>query len=545
MNNTISVSYNGKTMTVERNTPVGTIMPNDDKTIAALVNNEAVPLSYPLLTDCTAAPLTAASQLGMNVYRRSLVFLLAKVISELFPDRHLHIRHSLGPGYYFDLDGDTLTQDDIDKIKTAMRQLVDADKPIERGYASYCDAIQQLSDTGRTDKIKLLLGLNPPRVTVYSCDNYIEIYEGPLAPRTGLLGIFDIILYKGGLIMQFPKKSDLSKPADFTPQDNIFAVHHKSILYSEKIGASTIGDLNEIIMKGQLDEFIQLSENLQQRNIIELADAVVNRPNARLITIAGPSSSGKTTFSKKLSLQLKTLGLTPVTISVDDYFIDRAKTPRGADGQPDYECLEALNIDALNQNLLDLINGRQTHLLHYDFMTGLSSVRSEAVQLRSDEILVIEGIHCLNDALTPAISADKKFKIYISALTPINIDNNNRLSTTDNRLLRRMIRDNKYRGHSAKTTLSMWPNVRAGEEKHIFPYQNTADGYFNSALNYEMAILKPYAEPLLRQIKPSDAEYAEAIRLLRLLSYFLASDDDAVPTNSLIREFIGGSFFQY
>ena len=541
----ITISYNGKTISAESGIRVSDILPKNNTVIAALVNNHAVPLSYRLQINCTVKPLTAADQQGMNVYRRSLSFLLGKAVSELFPDRMLHIEHSLGPGFYYDLDGAELTQDDIKSIKEEMLRQVKADKPIQRKYAAYCDAIEQLKAAGRTDKIKLLLGLNPPQVAVYQCDEYIEIYEGPLAAHTGQLGIFDLIPYHGGLILQFPKKSDITKPAVFTAQDRIFDVHHKSIQYSQKIGAGTIGDLNEIIMNGQLGEFIQLSETLQHRNLIELTDAIHNKPETRLIAIAGPSSSGKTTFSKRLSLQLKTLGITPVTISVDDYFIDRAKTPRGADGQPDYECLEALNIDALNQNLSDLISGKETHLLHYDFMTGLSSVRPETARLKPNEVIVIEGIHCLNDALTPAISRDKKFKIYISALTPINIDNNVRLPTTDNRLLRRMIRDSKYRGHSAKTTLSMWPNVRAGEEKHIFPYQNTADGYFNSALNYEMAILKPYAEPLLKQIKPCDEEYAEAIRLLRLLSYFLAADDDEVPIDSLVREFIGGSFFSY
>jgi len=299
-------------------------------------------------------------------------------------------------------------------------------------------------------------------------------------------------------------------------------------------------------MDKKIDNFIQVCEAFQTRKIISLADDVYRRrEDVRLITIAGPSSSGKTTFSKRLSIELQTLGFKPFTISIDNYFVDRDKTPLDEDGKLDYESLEALNIDMLNENLKDLLDGKKIHLPSYNFFTGKSGLREEEVSIKEDEIVVIEGIHCLNDKLTYIIPHSKKYKIYISALAQMNIDDNNRIPTTDNRIIRRMVRDYKYRGHSAKKTFQMWDSVRRGEEKHIFPFQNNADGFFNSALDYELAVLRGYAEPILRQIKPFDEEYSEAIRLLRFLSYFQIVPVKSVPTTSILREFVGGSFFDY
>lgn len=518
-----------------------------DSYIAATVNNETTSLSYQLKVNSIVEFITNTCQSGMEVYRRSLSFLLEKVAFKLFPDRKLIIGHSLGPGYYFDLVGKKeVTEEEIKLIENEMKREVEENKPINRENINYQEALEHFKKTGRWDKYKLISGLNMSKLSIYRCEGFFQVFDLPLVNRTGVLNIFKLIYYPPGFILQFPKKSNPEKVSPFTEQKNIFMVYHEYKAWGKILNVGNVGLLNEIISTNKIGDFIQVAEALHTRKVINLADEIYKKiNNIKLICIAGPSSSGKTTFSKRLAIQLNALGLKPLTISVDDYFIDRDKTPLDEKGKPNYETIDAINIDLFNEQLKDLLNGKEIRLPKYDFLTGRSTFSDKLLSIREGEIILIEGIHCLNEKLTFTVPKENKYKIYISVLTQMNIDNTNRIPTTDNRIIRRMVRDHKYRGNSALKTLQTWPSVRKGEEEFIFPFQNDADGYFNSALDYELALLKPYAESLLLQIKPFDKEYAEAVRLLRFLSYFLAIQSKFVPSTSLIREFIGGSFFSY
>ena len=519
---------------------------NNEKYIAAKVNNEVTSLSYPIKVNSTVEYVNKKDFLGMEVYKRSLSFLLEKVVLKLFPDRRLVIGHSLGPGYYFDLEGRKFFKSEVRQIENAMKREVEEDKPIYREKISYADALKYFKTSGREDKYKLLSSLNISKLSIYRCDDFFQVVDLPLASHTGVLDIFKLIYYFPGFILQFPKKSIPNKVSKFTEQRKIFEVYREYREWGKTIKVDNIGSLNKIILDNKINNFIQMVELLHTKKIMSLAEDIYKRrKKVKLICIAGPSSSGKTTFSKRLALQLNMLGLNPTTISVDNYFVDRNKTPLDISGNPNYESIRAINTKLLNDNLSDLLNNKEIKLPFYNFHTGVSSISDKTVSIGNDDIIIIEGIHCLNEKLTYIIPKDKKYKIYVSVITQMNIDNNNRIPTTDNRLIRRLVRDYKYRGHSAKKTFEMWPSVRNGEEEYIFPFQNDADGYFNSALDFELALLKPQAETILMQIKPSDKEYAGAMRLLKFLSYFITIQPACVPSTSIIREFIGGSYFRY
>ncbi|OHD24908.1 MAG: hypothetical protein A2086_03815 [Spirochaetes bacterium GWD1_27_9] len=517
-----------------------------EKYIVAKVNNEITSFSFSIKVNATVEFLTMQDNFGMEVYRRSLSFLLAKVSTKLFPQRRLIIGHSLGPGYYFEYENHCVTKEEVRFLEEEMKKEVIENIPIRRERFSYTEALDYFKKTGKTDKYKLLFGLNMSKLSIYRCDDFFELFDGPMVSQTGRLKYFSLIYYAPGFILQFPRRSNPEQVAQFSEQHKIFKVYRESKDQGRILNVDNVGGLNELIINKQIDNFIQINEALQTRKIIKLADDIFKKKETcRLITIAGPSSSGKTTFSKRLSIELQALGLKPFTISLDNYFVDRDKTPKDEEGNIDYEALDALNVDLFNEHLKKLLNNEKVNLPIYNFFTGKSSIKDEETSIKEDEIIVIEGIHCLNEKLTYLIKPENKFKIYISALTQMNIDDNNRIPTTDNRIIRRMVRDYKYRGHSAKKTFQMWPLVRRGEEKYIFPFQNDADGYFNSALDYELAVLRPYAESILRQIKPYEEEYAEASRLLRFLAYFLSTPPKNVPPTSILREFIGGSFFDY
>jgi uridine kinase len=381
---------------------------------------------------------------------------------------------------------------------------------------------------------------------MYRCDDFFQVFDLPLVSHTGVLNVFKLIYYPPGFILQFPRSENPKVTAEFKEQRRIFEVYQENRKLGRVLNVHNVGLLNQIILNNQISGFIQVAEVLHAKKIIKLANEVYNKKDRiRLVCIAGPSSSGKTTFSKRFAIQLRSLGLNPVTISVDNYFVDRDKTPLNKDGKPDYESIEALNLDLFNEHINMLLEGQEIKLPVYDFISGKSSEGDEKLSINEDDIIIIEGIHCLNDKLTYIVPKEKKFKIYVSVLTQMNIDNNNRIPTTDNRIIRRLIRDYRYRGHSALKTLQMWPYVREGEEKYIFPFQNYANGYFNSALDYELSLLRSYAEPILMQVKPYHKEYANAVRLLKFLSYFLPIPPKDVPSTSIIREFIGGSSFHY
>ncbi len=519
---------------------------NKEEYIAAKINNEIVSLSYSIKVNSEIEFLTMNDNFGMEIYRRSLCFLLAKVADETYKDKRLIIEHSLGPGYYFEFENCEINKDDVKKLEDKMKDFVEKKIPIERERISYIELLKYFEENKKTDKFKLLNGINNSKLSIYRCEDFFELFDGPMVSNTDSLKIFSLIYYPPGFILQFPKRSNVKVVAPFKEQRRIFEVYKESKEQGKVWNVDNVGSLNELVLNKRIDNFIQVCEAWQSRKIGRLADGIFSqREKCKLVSIAGPSSSGKTTFSKRLSIELMSLGLKPFTISLDNYFVDRDKNPLGKDGKPDYETIDALNLDMFNEHLNMLFAGKKVKLPIYNFFTGKSSFSNEETKINDGEIIVIEGIHCLNERLTYTVKKENKFKIYISPLTQMNIDDNNRIPTTDNRILRRMVRDYKYRGHSAKKTFQMWRSVREGEEKYIFPFQNDADGYFNSALDYELLILKPYAEPLLQQIKPYDEEYNEALRLLRFLNYFLTVSPKNVPPTSILREFIGGSFFDY
>lgn len=521
-----------------------THIPDNKDYIAAKVNNEITSLSFPLKIDCSVEFITNSDQHGMIIYRRGLSFLLEKVTARIFPDNPLVIGHSLGPGYYFELENKTISAKEVKNLEEEMHEEVEKDIPIYREKISYMKALEHFKNMKRDDKYKLISGFNMSKLTIYRCEDFFQVLNWPTVDRTGVLKTFSLIYYPPGFILQFPRKSAPDKVAKFVEQKKISEVYREYREWGKVLKIDTVGCLNGIISNHQIRNFIQVAEALHAKKVDQLATEIYNRrKNVRLICIAGPSSSGKTTFSKRLAIQLQTLKLKPVTISVDNYFVDRNKTPLNEDGTPNYETIDALNLELLNEHLRALLNGEEINLPKYNFITGKSTLDKKTMKINEDEIIVIEGIHCLNEKLTYVVPKKNKYKIYVSVLTQMNIDNNNRIPTTDNRLIRRMVRDYKYRGHSAIDTMKMWPGVRKGEEKYIFPFQNDADGYFNSALDYELGILRANAEPLLLQIKPYHEEYAEAQRLLKMLSYFLFIQPKDVPATSILCEFIGGSFF--
>ena len=532
---------------IAKGTQLLDLIQNDEKEnyICAKVNHQILPLRFSIETNADIHFLTPKSNEGMEVYRSTLSFLLEKAAQKLFPTLTLTIMHSLGAGYYYEFENYTPTSKEIASLESAIRQDITANKIIEREKVSYHDAITLLKEQNKTGQLLLLTTRAVPTVNCYQCDNFTGILQSPLAANAGQVPVFTLIPYENGFILQFPSRFDLSQPKPFIEQKEIFKVYREYKNLDKLFHVDTIGALNQLVINKKINDLILVEEALQESRIMKLAEDIASRKDVRLVAIAGPSSSGKTTFSKRLELQLRALGLTPRTISVDDYFVDRAKTPLNEDGSLDFECIEAVDLELFNQHISALLNGQKTKLARFDFITGKSSLTKEEYSLSPGEIIVIEGIHCLNEKMTYMIERKNKYKIYISALTHINIDQANRIPTTDNRVIRRLVRDYNYRGHSAERTLEMWPAVRQGEENNIFPYQNDADGYFNSALIYELGILKTYAEPILRQVNPDSPYYGEASRLLDFLSYFLNIPSDKIPPTSIVREFIGGSSLHY
>lgn len=517
--------------------------------LGALVNNDVVSLTYPLEVDCELIPLTIANPHGWRIYRRSLAFVLARAVDELFPEARFSIEHSLGSGLYcnFDLNGETgITEQQLAAIEERLGELVSRRVPIVRRKISFAEAIGRFEQQKQWDKYNLLRFRNPPKVVVYSCENFTDLAHGPLAPDTGVLTPYRIIPYPPGFVIQFPEREQAPYMAPFERQPHLFEIFREHKEWGRILNVQTVGQLNEIVANGQVSEFIRISEAYHEKKIARLADVIAERRDRmKWICIAGPSSSGKTTFSKRLSVQLRVNGLRPVMISVDDYFVDRSDTPRDGDGQYDFEHIETIDLALLNDHLQRLDQGEEVELPRFSFETGTRVYKGNKLQIAPDQMVIIEGIHALNPRLTEAIPVAHKFKVYISALTQLNLDLNNRIPTTDNRLVRRMVRDHQFRGNSALGTLQMWPSVRRGEKKWIFPFQKEADAAFNSALDYEVAALKTLAEPLLREVKPYHPQYAEARRLLDFLEIFLSIPIDQIPPTSILREFIGKSSFRY
>ncbi|MHC6203870.1 nucleoside kinase [Breznakiellaceae bacterium SP9] len=516
---------------------------------AVKLNNEVLPLAAHIEMNCFLEPIPLDSPEGMMIYRRSLAFLLAMAVQQLFPQRSLYIGHSLGNTYYYTFaDGTKPGSQEITALKEAMHALVSKDLPIECRCLAYSEALELFTQNTQADTALLLEERSEAKIRVNECAQFTDIYIEALVERTGLLTVFDLIAYQDGLLLCFPGIGKGMKLEAFEDSPKIFEVYDEYKKWGRNIGVNAVGHLNRMISERTIQEYIRIAEAFQAKKLSDIAAQVYKRRGtARVILIAGPSSSGKTTTAKRLSIELKVLGLDPIAISLDDYYLGTDKTPRDDAGSPDFEALEALDIPYLNRQLLSLFAGSEVRLPVFDFKAGRRKETPGRTISLSDprSLLIIEGIHGLNDALTPHVDPSMKFKLYVSALTQLNLDDHNRIPTSDNRLLRRLVRDSQFRGKAGAATIKMWPSVQSGERKHIFPFQNGADAAFNSALDYELSVLKFYAQPLLKGVKPNVTEYAEAARLLSFLENFAPIPPQYVPVNSILREFIGGSEFKY
>jgi uridine kinase len=513
--------------------------------VAAKVNNVLKDLSFRIEEDSHIDFIDLTTDDGFRIYQRSVSFLLIKAVGEVFPQATITIEHSISKGLYCELHGiDPLTEKDVQAIERRMKEMVEEDIEFHMDIVPLPEALKLFEKEGQLDKVKLLKYRNLPTIKIYSCGWLRDYFYGIMVPSTGYLKHFELKFYMPGFILRYPDKSDPTTIPEYKEQPKLFSVFREAEKWAKILEIEDVGSLNDHIAAGYGDELIRISEALHEKKIAQLADMITNERNQiRLILIAGPSSSGKTTFAQRLSVQLRVNNVKPISISLDDYFVSRDKTPLDENGEPDFEALEAIDLDLFNEQLTKLIQGVEVELPVFNFLTGQREYRGKKVKIKRDQPIIIEGIHGLNDVLTSAIPRGSKFKIYISALTQLNIDNHNRIPTTDARIIRRIVRDNQFRSHDALKTIKLWPKVRRGEEKNIFPFQEDADVMFNSHLPYELAVLKKYAEPLLAEIAPSEPEFSEAKRLLKFLSYFLPLDDSAIPNNSIIREFIGNSCF--
>ena len=514
--------------------------------INAHVNNKVEGMHFRLYKQKEVEFLDITSPSGMRAYTRSLFFVLCKAVHDLYEKCKVAIDIPVSNGYYVNLNiGHEVTIEDAGRIRRRMQEIIDAALPIHRHETTTEEAIRIFDEKHNRSKVKLLKSIGRLFTTYYDIDGYIDYYYGSLLTNTSQLYLFGLEKYYDGLLLRLPSSQHPDELGEMTHQDKMFSIFKEHHQWQDIIGLRTVGDLNEAILNGHSSHLIQVSEALQEKKIGKIADEIAKRKGIRLVLIAGPSSSGKTTTCKRLSIQLVTNGIKPIGISLDDYFLDREKTPLDEKGDFDFEHLHALNLPLFNEQLNALFKGEEVELPRYDFPTGKSVKSGKKLKLHDDEVLVVEGIHALNPELTAQIPNEQIFRVYASALTTILLDNHNYVPTTDNRLLRRIIRDYKYRGVSALDTIHRWPSVRAGENKWIFPFQENADAMFNTAMLFELAVIKSQAEPLLDQVPENCPEYAEAYRLLKFLRYIKPIPEAHIPPTSLLREFLGGSSFEY
>ena len=514
--------------------------------INAHVNNKVEGMHFRLYKQKEVEFLDITSPSGMRAYTRSLFFVLCKAVHDLYEKCKVAIDIPVSNGYYVNLNiGHEVTIEDAGRIRRRMQEIIDAALPIHRHETTTEEAIRIFDEKHNRSKVKLLRSIGRLFTTYYDIDGYIDYYYGSLLTNTSQLYLFGLEKYFDGLLLRLPSAQHPNELGEMTHQDKMFSIFKEHHHWQDIIGLRTVGDLNEAILNGRSSQLIQVSEALQEKKIAKIADEIAQRKGIRLVLIAGPSSSGKTTTCKRLSIQLVTNGIKPIGISLDDYFLDREKTPLDEKGDYDFEHLHALNLPLFNEQLNALFRGEEVELPRYDFPTGKSMKSGKKLTLHDDEVLVVEGIHALNPELTAQIPKEQIFRVYASALTTILLDNHNYVPTTDNRLLRRIIRDYKYRGVSALDTIRRWPSVRAGENKWIFPFQENADAMFNTAMLFELAVIKSQAEPLLEQVPENCPEYAEAYRLLKFLRYIKPIPETQIPPTSLLREFLGGSSFEY
>ncbi|MBK9603130.1 MAG: nucleoside kinase [Anaerolineales bacterium] len=509
--------------------------------VAAIINNEIHELTYLVERESDCTPVTMDRADGARIYRRSLIFLLEIAFAELFPKAKLTIDHSVSSGGFYCqvTEREALTHNELDMLKTRMKKLVEDDQVFERKQIPIQEAIQYFEKLGYTDKVRLFSHRQKDYLTLYILNGRMDYLHGYMVPSTGYLRWFDLNPIEGGFTLQFPRRHAPTHLEPMGDYPKLLSTFRQYGNWLTRLDIDNVGSMNDAIVAGRADEIIMVSEALHEQNVADIAQQIAYK-NSRIILIAGPSSSGKTTTSRRLAIQLLARGISPYPLELDNYFIDRARTPLGEDGSPDFEVLEALDLNRLALDIEKLLNGERVQLPRYNFKTGMSET-GDVIQLKEGQPLILEGIHGMNPRLIPDRWSGAAFRVYVSALTQLNLDRHNRVSTTDTRLIRRMVRDARERGYSATQTISRWESVRRGEKRHIFPYQENADVMFNSALVYELAALKQLAEPLLRQVQHRSPEYIEARRLLAFLEWFLPLDASLIPANSIVREFLGGS----
>ena len=520
----------------------------EEDIVLIYVDGKLQELRKKLKRDCMLAFETTRGAIGHETYKRSMKLLLVKSVYDVAARediRKVRVHFSIGKGYYCTIEGNiSLNQEFLDQVESRMRELADQDVPIGKRTISTDDAVALFRKHGMYDKEKLFEYRRVSRVNIYNMNEFEDYFYGYMVPSAGYLKYFKLYLYDEGFVLQMPDRNMPGRLPEFKPRNKLFQVQKESVKWSDMQGIETVGALNDKVTKGDVQELVLVQEALQEKKIAEIASQIAEQRNEiKFVLIAGPSSSGKTTFSHRLSIQLRANGLVPHPLAVDNYFVEREDNPKDENGNYDFECLEAVDVELFNSQMKQLLEGKEVAIPRFNFVNGHKEYDGTTMKLGANDVLVIEGIHCLNPKLTRQLADENKFKIYISALTQLNIDEHNRIPSTDGRFLRRIVRDARTRGSSAQRTIGMWESVRRGEEKNIFPYQEEADVMFNSALVYELAVLKPYVERLLFAIDKSCPEYLEAKRLLKCLDYFVGIGSENIPMNSLLREFVGGGCF--
>ena len=544
------IQYKDKVMELDKPMTISKLLKeeieNSEYTVvAAIFNNEYKNLESMIEEDGKIELIDISSKEGMKVYRRTLVYIVGKAFEKICPNKKMEVNYQLSNSMFCDLIDEEVTDSFLEELTQEVRKIVKEDLPIRQVIMNREEATKFFNET-QSSKGRLQLDLEGNNeIYMYYCEDYYNYCYGTLANRTGVTKIFEIVKYNDGFLVRYPSQSDPERMPKFVKNKKLAWAMEEYDDINKIMKIERVYRINEAIKEGTIKDIILLAEALHEKKIAKIADNIAKNKNIKMILIAGPSSSGKTTFAQRLGIQLKLNRIKPVTISVDNYFVERKDTPRDENGEYDFECLEAIDLELFNNHLTRLLNGEEVEMPEFDFFEGTKRYNGKKLKLEKDEVLVIEGIHCLNDKLTSKIPAEQKYKIYISALTVLNLDRFNRISTTDTRLIRRTIRDHQFRGYSAENTIRRWPQVNKSEEKNIFPYQEKADVIFNTSLIYELAVLKPHVMPLLNKIKRTHPEYAEAQRLINILKYFETIPEEFVPGNSLLKEFLGGGNFKY
>ena len=546
----MKITYKGKELEVQEPIKIEELLKKEIdnskyKVVGCIFNNEYQNLEYEIKNDGKVDLIDTFSKEGMKIYVRTLVYIMGKAFEKIYPSEKLTVEYQLGNAMFCTIDNMKITEEFIEKMTEEIKKIISEDLKIKKVIMTREEA-KEFYEKTNASKGRLQYDLTDnEEIYMYYCEDYYNYCYGTMANRTGVLENFEIIKYYDGFLLRYPTTKNPTEIPEFKPTKKLSWALEEYERIHKILETNTVYKLNKAINSGRIKDVIMLAEALHEKKIANIADDIAKRKNVKMVLIAGPSSSGKTTFAQRLGIQLRLNGIKPVTISVDNYFVERSDTPKDENGEYDFESIEAIDLKLFNEHLVKLLNGEELEMPRFDFHEGTKKYKGDMLKLNSDEILVIEGIHCLNDKLTSQISKDEKYKVYISALTVLNMDRYNRISTTDTRLVRRIVRDYQFRGYSAKHTLDTWASVNRGEEKNIFPYQEDANKIFNTSLIYELSALKDIAKPLLEEITQDEKEYAEAQRLLNILKYFESIPNEEVPTNSLLKEFLGGGNFKY